>query len=188
MCASLTAGLGGRDVSGISLGGGASSSTSSSGNSERKGPSSARAGEFGRLPGIGSKVVPLDGAVCTIASLVSQLSKPSEWETLSTDCESEYMLLESRLNDGRLIKVVREVTGCTTCRSDSRNDLRECDDREEKVGEGSAAARGGVGCVDSIRYRFLGGELRISDMTESRGPETVTARAFGARRCQKGEV
>ena len=111
MCASLTAGLGGRDVSGISFGGGASSSPSSSGSSERKGPSRARAGEFGRLPGMGSKVVPLDGAVCTLASLVSQLSKPSEWETLSTDCESEYMLLASRLKEGRLIKVVRDVTG-----------------------------------------------------------------------------
>ena len=65
--------------------------------------------------------------------------------------------------------------------------MRECDDRDENVGEGSAAARGDVGCVDSIKYRFLGGELRISDMTESRGPETATARAFGAFRCQKGE-
>lgn len=63
MCASLTAGLGGREMSGIIFGGGASSSSSSSGSSERKGPSRARAGEFGRLPGIGSSVVPLEGAV-----------------------------------------------------------------------------------------------------------------------------
>jgi hypothetical protein len=82
-------------MSGIILGGGAKSS-SSSGSSERNGPSNARAGEFGRLPGIGSKVVPLDGAACRTTSragrltlLVSQLSKPSEWEMVSIDCRFE---------------------------------------------------------------------------------------------------
>lgn len=86
MCASfiLIDGLGGREMSGIILGGGVNSS-SSSGSSVRKGPSSVRAGVAGRLPGIGSRVVPRDGADCITASrackltlLVSQLSKPSE--------------------------------------------------------------------------------------------------------------
>jgi hypothetical protein len=95
MCASLTAGLGGREMSGTILGGRASSS-SSSGSSERNGPSRGRAGVVGRLPGMGSNVVPRDGAVCTIASradrltlLVSQLSKPSDWETLPADSDWE---------------------------------------------------------------------------------------------------
>jgi len=84
MCASLTTGLGGRETSGIILGGGVRSSISSSDGSETKGPSSARAGEFGRLPGIGSNVVPLEGTVSVTTSragrqtlLVSQLSKGS---------------------------------------------------------------------------------------------------------------
>lgn len=97
ICASLTAGLGGRELSGIIiiLGGGVKSS-SSSGSSDRNGPSRGRAGVVGRLPGMGSKVVPRDGAVCTIASradrltlLVSQLSKPSDRETFSIDSDAE---------------------------------------------------------------------------------------------------
>ena len=95
--ASLTAGLGGRDTSGIILGGGYNSSSSSSGSSERKDPSRARASEFGRLPGIGSNVVPLYGIVCCrttsrvgmITPLVSQLSNPSECEIVSEDCRFE---------------------------------------------------------------------------------------------------
>lgn len=145
MCASLTAGLGGLSTSGIILGGGANSSTSSSGSPERKGPSRARAGDAGRLPGMGSKVVPFDGAVCITASraelltlLVSQLSKGSECEPLSTECRSEHTLRASRLNDGRLMSVDRDVTGLTTCRRESRNDWSECEDRAENVGEGSA--------------------------------------------------
>jgi hypothetical protein len=95
MCDSLNAGLGGREMSGIIFGGGVNSS-SSSGSSVRKGPSRARAGVVGLLPGIGSKVVPLDGADCITTSrawrltlLVSQLSKPSECETLSKDSDCE---------------------------------------------------------------------------------------------------
>lgn len=91
ICASLTAGLGGRDMSGIILGGGVSSS-SSSGSSVRLGASNARAGVAGRLPGIGSRVLPRDGAACITTSracrltlLVSQLSNPSVWETFSND-------------------------------------------------------------------------------------------------------
>lgn len=62
MWASLTAGLGGRDVSGIILGGGTNPpSSSSSSSAEGNGPSNTRAGDAGRLPGIGSRVVPLDG-------------------------------------------------------------------------------------------------------------------------------
>jgi hypothetical protein len=95
ICDSLNAGLGGREMSGIIFGGGVNSS-SSSGSSVRKGPSRARAGVVGLLPGIGSKVVPLDGADCITTSrawrltlLVSQLSKPSECETLSKDSDCE---------------------------------------------------------------------------------------------------
>jgi hypothetical protein len=41
------------------------------------------------------------------------------------------------------MRFVRDVAGRTTWRSDSRKDLRECDERVEKVGEeGKAAARG----------------------------------------------
>lgn len=68
MWASLTAGLGGRDISGHNLGGmgrPVSGPSSTAGN----GPSSARAGETGRLPGIGSSAVPRPGA-CKTASRV----------------------------------------------------------------------------------------------------------------------
>lgn len=193
MCASLQAGLGGREMSGIILGGRVSSS-SSSGSSERNGPSRARAGVVGRLPGMGSNVVPRDGAVCTIASradrltlLVSQLSKPSDCETLPTDSAWEYTLA-ARVKEGRLMSVVREVAGRTTWRNESRKDWRDFEDRWEKVGEGSAAS-GEDGCVASIMYRFLlGCELRMSDMTESRGPETSTVWTLGAGRFQREEV
>ena len=59
--ASLTAGLGGLEVSKVNLGGGGKSSMLSS---MGKGPSSARAGLAGRLPGIGSRAVPRDSALC----------------------------------------------------------------------------------------------------------------------------
>jgi hypothetical protein len=97
ICASfiLIDGLGGLEISGIILGGGVSSSSSSR-SSVRKGPSRARAGVVGRLPGIGSRVVPRDGADCMTTSracrltlLVSQLSKPSERETFSNDSDCE---------------------------------------------------------------------------------------------------
>jgi hypothetical protein len=88
ICASLTAGLGGLDTSGIMRGATSSSDSSISG---RKGPSRARAGVTDRLPGIGSSGVPFDGACITasrawlLTLLVSQLSNPSECETLSTE-------------------------------------------------------------------------------------------------------
>ena len=92
ICASLTAGLGGLETSGIMRGAYRSSSASSSSISGKKGPSRARAGVTDRLPGIGSNGVPLDGAVCNTASrawlltlLVSQLSKPSECDMLSIE-------------------------------------------------------------------------------------------------------
>ena len=92
ICASLTARLGGLETSGIMRGATRCSSASSSSISGRKGPSRARAGVTDRLPGIGSKGVPFDGAICITASrtwlltlLVSQLSKPSEWDTLSIE-------------------------------------------------------------------------------------------------------
>lgn len=68
------------------------------------------------------------------------------------------------------------MTGRTTCRSESRKDLREFDDLAENVGDGSAAANGEEGSVGSIKNKFLGGPLRIctSDMTESLGPEIAT--------------
>jgi hypothetical protein len=99
------------------------------------------------------------------------------------------MLRASRVKEARLISVVREVAGRTTWRSDSRKDLSEWDDREENVGEGRAAARGEDGWVGSIKNRFrLGAELRISDMTESRGPDEMTSCTLGACLRQKGEV
>ena len=67
---SLTDGLGGRDVSGSILGGGARSSSSSSSGTTGNGPSNARAGDAGLEPGIGARAVPLDGADCMIVSLV----------------------------------------------------------------------------------------------------------------------
>jgi hypothetical protein len=117
--------------------------------------------------------VPLDGAAeGTMASPVSQLSKPSECDTLSIDWASEWRLLESRVKEGRLMSVVRDVTGRTTCRRESRNDLSECEDREENVGEGSAASIVVLEWVES-KNKGLGG-VRISEMTESRGPDMVT--------------
>lgn len=144
ICASLTAGLGGLDTSGIMRGAINSSSLSSSSISGRNGPSRIRAGVTDRLPGIGSNGVPLDGACITASRawlftlLVSQLSNPSEWDTLSIECASEQILLVSRLNEARPIRVERDVTGRTACRMDSRKDLSDCDEREEKVGEGRA--------------------------------------------------
>lgn len=86
MCPSVTTGLGGLDVSGLILGRAArSSKSSSSGICEGKGPSRGRAGESGREPGIGSKVMPSDDVACTRASLVSQVSNPSDWEPLSIE-------------------------------------------------------------------------------------------------------
>jgi hypothetical protein len=95
------------------------------------------------------------------------------------------MLLVSRLNEGRLIRLEREVTGRTACRIDSRNDLRDCDDRVEKVGEGSAprlfrSVSGDDGWVGIMANKFLlGWALRISDMTESLGPEMVIGWSLG---------
>lgn len=122
MCASLTAGLGGRDVSGTILGGGERACASVSSESSGNGPSRARAGDAGRLPGIGSKAVPREGADCMTASLacgstllVSHASKPSDWDVLSIEwLPSEYILRASLLKDGRLMSFVREVTGRTT--------------------------------------------------------------------------
>jgi len=92
MFASLTAGLGGRDVSGNIFGGGDRAGDSLPSDTRVKGPSSARAGDAGRLPGIGSKAVPLEGADCMTASfasggtlLVSHVSNPSDWEILSIE-------------------------------------------------------------------------------------------------------
>lgn len=84
------------------------------------------------------------------------------------------MLLASRVKEVWLMSVVRDVVGRTTWRNDSRKDMRDCDDREEKVGEGSVAASGDDGWVGSIKKRFrLRWLLRSSDITESRGPETL---------------
>lgn len=97
------------------------------------------------------------------------------------------MLLVSRLNEGLLIRVVRDVTGRTACRIDSRKDLRDCDERAENVGDGRAA-RGEDGWVGFMANMFLvGGPLRISDMTESLGPETVIGCSLGVWRFQKVE-
>lgn len=153
ICASLTAGLGGRETSGIILGGGVRSSISSPEDSEIKGPFRARAGELDRLPGIGSNVVPLEGTVSVTASragrltlLVSQLSKGSACDVLSTECRFEKTLRASGLAEHRLISVERDVTG-RTCRSDSRNDLSDCEERAENVGDGSVPmVMAGGGC------------------------------------------
>jgi hypothetical protein len=56
------------------------------------------------------------------------------------------------------------------------------------VGEGNAAS-GEDGWVASIVYSvLLGCELRISDMTESRGPEISTISILGACRFQEKEI
>lgn len=92
MCASLTTGLGGREVSGTIFGGGGSAGGSGSSDGSGKGPSNARAGETGRLPGMGSKTLPREGAVPITASLatgstllVSHVSNPSGRDTSSMD-------------------------------------------------------------------------------------------------------
>lgn len=67
--ASLTTGLGGRERSGNIFGGGANAGDSRPSDTRGKGPSRARAGDGGRLPGIGSNAVPREGADCEAPSL-----------------------------------------------------------------------------------------------------------------------
>lgn len=112
MCDSLTAGLGGLEMSRIIFGGGARAGESIPSDVSGNGTSSAQAGDAGRLPGMDSKAVPREGADCRAASLadsrepsladcmtaslaqgstsvVSHTSNPSAWETLSMDWASE---------------------------------------------------------------------------------------------------
>ena len=97
------------------------------------------------------------------------------------------MLLVSRLKEGLLIRVVRDVTGRTAWRIDSRKDFSDCDERVENVGDGRAAS-GEDGWAGFMAYMFLvGGPLRISDMTESLGPEMVIGWSLGVWRFQKVE-
>jgi hypothetical protein len=65
--------------------------------------------------------------------------------------------------------------------------LIDCDDRVEKVGDGRAAKGEDGAAGFMVNIFWLGAALRISDMTESLGPETVTDWSLGARCPQKVE-
>lgn len=110
------------------------------------GPSSASAGDTGRLPGIVSSVRPLVGADCMTVSRawgstfdVSHVSKPSACGLLSmieSTCDKRASLVrELRC----LTSFVRDVIGRTTWCTEYREDLKEPSDSLESfeiVGDG----------------------------------------------------
>lgn len=115
------------------------SSGSMAGSDMGKCPLRAFAGDTGRLPGIGSSRVPLNGVsalvgdvvdcitvsrVCSSTVDVSQDSKPSFCALVRPD-RSDWKLADSRRDDEpRPIKFVREVMGRTACWSEARTELQ----------------------------------------------------------------
>lgn len=70
------------------------------------------------------------------------------------------------------MSLVREFVGRMAWWSDSLQDLSECDERVENVGDGRAAS-GECGRTGSSIWRLVERrESRISDITESRGPSS----------------
>ncbi len=125
----------------------------------RKGPSSAFAGDSGRLPGIGSRPDPADGGVdCKTASRicgptaeVSQLSKLFSRATWLRDKLSKDERLESRVTElwrGR--SLVSEDVGRTTPESEDRRELMASRLVRDRRGVCSAKTREESDWTDSV--------------------------------------
>lgn len=174
---SMFVGVLGREECGLLVmkaGAGAGRSSRSNAGLEGKGPSRARAGETGRLPGIGSRRVPRPGAngrsescpcvaisrACWSTLDVSQASKPSEWVMEFVRVVfPEWKLPDSRKEEALDRSLVRDVMGRTTCWKDDLQELRDgCTESVEKVGEARS-----LEILSSLMSRVIGGDCsRIS--------------------------